>query len=313
MRDYKSSLLILLSVLLLISAGLFFTALYYFYYKMPGQARAISAIQVNKDSPAAVDNTHDSLLRVYTATIRDLDKGFDSTWNNADSLKVNLDIRLNEFYKLRNEIKAILSDRSSNADMKIAGQKIIDLQERIAALRTTNLDVERENKRLYALLNQLTDNEGIEKQIEPKNTLPVKTPSTKSSASDVFLLSELRFSAIQINNEREQETNKTDQTEKLFGSFKVRNKNIKYTNAEIMVVVLQPDGKVLQNSPWDAGTFETPEGKKIYSTKLRFEYNPGEAKQLLFSLTADKYQQGNYTLNIYQNGKLIGKMVKTLS
>ena len=57
----------------------------------------------------------------------------------------------------------------------------------------------------------------------------------------------------------------------------------------------------------------TPEGKKIYSTKLRFDYTQGEAKQLLFSLTADKFQQGNYILNIYQNGKLIGKIVKTLS
>lgn len=310
MKDYKSSLLILLSVLLLISAGLFFTALYYFYFKLPIQV--VIEKQVNNDS-ATFNSSHDSMLKIYSAAVRDLDKGFDSTWNNTDSLKANLDIRLKEFYQLRNEIKTILTDRSSTVDIKMAGQKIIELQGRIAALRSTNLDVERENQRLYALLKQLTNDEKTTRPFAVKVAGESKSVIKKSSGNDVFLLSELRFSAIQSDDNRELETNKTEQTEKLFGSFKVRNKNIQNSIAEIMVVVLQPDGKVLQNSPWDAGTFDTPEGKKIYSAKLRFEYNPGEAKQLLFSLTADRYQQGNYTLHIYQNGKLIGRMVKTLS
>ncbi len=311
MRDYKSSLLILLSVLLLISAGLFFTALYHFYYKMPVPVPLAKGI--SKDTAITTERTHDSLLKIYTTAIHDLDKGFDSTWFHADSLKTNLDIKLSEFYKLRSEIKAILTDRSSNADLEIAGEKIVEMQERIAALRYTNLDVEKENKRLNALLSQLTVNEKVEKPITSSAIIESRSVPKGASGSDVFTLSELRFSAIQIDDNRELETNKTEQTEKLLGSFKVRNKNFQNSNAEIMVVVLQPDGRVLQNSPWETGTFETPEGKKIYSTKLRFDYNQGEAKQLLFSLTADKFQQGNYILNIYQNGRLIGKMVKTLS
>jgi len=297
--------------LLLISAGLFFTALYHFYYKTPVQSPIVK--QEIKDTPEPKNGAQDSLMKIYTAAVRDMDKGFDSTWNNTDSLKTSLDTRLSEFFQLRNEIKAILSDRSANADMEMAGRKIIELQERIAALRNINLDVERENKRLNALLNQLTDGEPVNNTTTSKVIAEIKSPIKKSAGNEVFLLSELRFSAIQINDNREQETNRTELTEKLAGSFKVRNKNIQSNNAEIMLVVVQPDGKVLQNSPWDAGTFETPEGKKIYSAKLRFEYNPGEAKQLLFSITADQYQQGSYILNIYQNGKLIGKMVKTLS
>lgn len=311
MRDYKSSLLILLSVLLLISAGLFFTALYHFYYKTPYQVPVVNETQ--KQSLSQKDNTHDSLLKIYTASIKELDKGFDSVWNNTDSLKTNLDIKLSEFYQLRNEIKDILADKSNGADIKMAGQKIIELQERITTLRNTNLDVERENQRLNALLNELTDNEKIAKKNAAANANEIRAPLKRIVGNDVFLLSDLRFTAIQINDNREQETNKTDQTEKLTASFKVRNKNIQNNNAEIMLVVLQPNGKVFQNSPWDTGTFETTEGKKIYTARLRFEYNSGESKQLVFSLAADQFQQGNYTLNIYQNGKLIGRMVKTLS
>ena len=81
----------------------------------------------------------------------------------------------------------------------------------------------------------------------------------------------------------------------------------------MMVVVLQPDGRVLKNSEWDSGSFNTPDGKKIYSYKLSFNYAKGEQKQLLFSLKADKYQKGNYTMQVYYNGILIGRVSKTLS
>jgi hypothetical protein len=70
---------------------------------------------------------------------------------------------------------------------------------------------------------------------------------------------------------------------------------------------------VVQNSTWDTGTFETSEGRKVYSGKLRIDYNKGELKQLMFSVTADKYQHGNYTLKVYHKGILIGEIVKNLS
>jgi hypothetical protein len=80
-----------------------------------------------------------------------------------------------------------------------------------------------------------------------------------------------------------------------------------------VVVVLQPDGQVLQKSAWESGTFETRDGKKIYSCKLRCDALQGEAKQLNFSLSADSYQKGNYTMHIYHNGVLIGRASKILS
>ena len=82
---------------------------------------------------------------------------------------------------------------------------------------------------------------------------------------------------------------------------------------EMLVVVLQPDGRVLKNSEWDAGSFNTQEGKKLYSYKLNFTYARGEPKRLNFSLRADRYQKGNYTMQLYYNGLMIGKAVKTLS
>ena len=114
------------------------------------------------------------------------------------------------------------------------------------------------------------------------------------------------------DEDKELETSAADQAKKLVGSFTVTNSS-QVPNAEMLVVVVQPDGRVLKNSEWDAGSFTTQEGKKLYSYKLNFTYSRGEPKRLNFSLRADKYQKGNYTMQLYYNGLMIGKAVKTLS
>jgi len=313
MKDLKTPLLILLSVLLLIATGLLITSMYYFYYKLPVQVTV--AGEARKDTAAMAKNANDSLIKMYASTIYELDKNLDAAWNNTDSLKTNLDIKLDEFHNLRNEILAVLKERGANGDLGAARQKIVELQQRIEALHYTNMDVEKENKRLIALLSRLTDYDNkIALQNAATGEFPSRTGSSKTTGKgDIFLLNDLRFSAIQIENEREQETSKADQTEKLSGSFKIKSRNIQSSNAEIIIVVVQPDGKVAQNSTWDAGTFETAEGKKKYSGKLSVDYNKGEVKQLVFSLSTDKYQHGDYTMKVYHKGILIGEIKKTLS
>ena len=314
MKDFKTSLLILLSVLLLISAGLLFTAVYYFYFNLPEQQQAAVSKKPVKNASIKPVANNDSLLKLYAATITQLDKNFNTTLSTTDSVKASLDNRLNEFYSLRNEIMTVLKDRSPDGDLGTARQKINELQQKVEALHYTSQDVEKENKRLLALLTQLTNYDNkINRQALYVEGNASGNSAKSNAGGDIFLLNDLHFSAIQTENERERETSKADETEKLSGSFKIRNRNMQNSNAEIIIVVLQPDGKIVQNSTWDTGIFETPEGKKVYSGKLRIDYNKGEVKQLMFSLTADKYQHGNYTLKVYHKGILIGEIVKTLS
>ena len=313
MKDFKTPLLILLSILLLIATGLLIISVYYFYYRLPVQVTVAS--NASKDTTAVAKNTNDSLVRMYASTISELDKNLEAAWSNTDSLKTNLDIKLDEFHNLRNEIIAVLKERGTNGDLGAARQKIVELQQRIEALHYTNMDVEKENKRLLALLTRLTDYDNkIALQNRTAGDVVNRASNSKVTGNgDIFLLNDLHFSAIQIENERELETSKADQTEKLSGSFKIKSRNIQSSNAEIIIVVVQPDGKVAQNSTWDAGTFETAEGKKIYSGKLSIDYSKGEVKQMVFSLSADKYQHGDYTLKVYHKGILIGEIKKTLS
>ena len=267
-----------------------------------------------KDSTAVADAIRDSLQKFYSLTINNLDISLDSTRNNADSLKGQLDTKLGEIYKLRNDINGILKNRgATKADLGIAREKIGELQQRVDELRNQNTGMEEEKKRLTSVLEQLNnDMRGLEqnaKRLDEEN----KILTEKINLASVFVASEIKFTPVTVKNSKEQETSDAKKTSKLIISFTVQNNISESANAEIIIIVTQPDGQVLQNSVWDAGSFETRnEGRKTYSLKMKFEYQKGEPKHLLFSLNADTYQKGNYTLQIYHNGILIGKTVKTL-
>ena len=261
----------------------------------------------------------DSLQKIYTATIIELDNRLDSIWNNTDTLAGNLDIKLNEFYKLRKEITSLLKSGNNKNDFGIAGKKIGELQQKVEELSRRNQDVENENKRLNDILAQLKNNAKPQQPAlvrivtENKPVIEKNTAATSSPVITSFTASDIRLSAVKLSDEKEEETVNAEQAEKLVATFQVKNNFNQYNNTEVDVVVMQPDGTVLQPSAWETGTFNTPEGKKIYSGKMRFEYSKGENKKLRLSLSSEKFQQGNYIMHLYHNGTLIGKTVKQLS
>lgn len=312
MKDSKSILLLVVSVLLLLVS---FALLWTWGYQFSSFTKDKSGtVYVIKDSTATANATRDSLRRIYTSTIEGF-KTLDSTWVKADSLRTDLDVKLNEFYKLRTEIAELLKNPVSKADLELAKRKIDELQARVESLRSRNNEVEQENKRLLAMIEQMRKGRGETGSSGSGGTsvnLVSPSSSQPNSGSSILSATDIRFNALIVDQGREMETNEAFQTDKISGSFLVKNNNMPMNSAEVYVVVLQPNGKVLQNSAWDAGTFQTNEGRKIYSCKLRFDYAKGESKKLSFNLAGDQFPKGNYTLQLYHNGVQIGKTVKSL-
>jgi hypothetical protein len=310
MRDTKSlSLLLLSSVLFLLSIILLCTWGYQYYHQIQEDK---TKIQATKSTPPNVpDGTRDSLLKIYQVTMQNLDNRLDTAWYYADSLRGNLDINLKEFYRLRDEIATLLQAKSPNvADLDLARKKISELQRKVTQLRYRNDDVETENAKLKALLEQMSkQTQGMEdnsKQVEKEN----KDLTAKVNAFALLSAANLNLTAMASNDQ--EETNQAGQTEKLVGSFTVKSNMA--GKCDIFVVVVQPDGQVLQKSAWESGTFENINGaKRIYSCKLHCEISKGDPRQLNFSLTADKYYKGEYIFKVYHNGVMIGKVNKTLS
>jgi len=307
MRDIKSVLLVLLSV------GLISTWVYHLYDKTIYSNRRTEVYI--KDSTAVADAIRDSLQKIYSLTITNLDVRLDSTKTNADSLKGQLDTKLDEIYKLRNDIGSILKNRNATrADLSNAREMIGELQQRVDELKNQNTSMEEEKKRLTDVLDQLNnDMKGLEQNIKRLGD-ENKTLTEKINVASIFVASEVKLTPVTVKDQREQETNQAKKTTKFVISFNVQNNISESNEAEVVIVITKPDGQVLQNSVWDAGSFETRnEGRKNYTLKMKFDYQKGEPKHLLFSLNADKYEKGNYNLQIYHNGVMIGKTTKTLS
>lgn len=314
MKDAKSLLLLLVSLLLVIVSFVLIWTWGYRFYTSKDEYK-VNAKIVLTDSTATVNRIRDSLQSVYDETISKLDARLDSSLLNSDSLKTELDTKLAEFFRLSHEIKALLNSRNIGSNFSVAKQKLGELQTKVDDLRDKNKLVEEENRSLGDVMAQLNKPD--------KNARPANVPETTGNGNGgydkgnpvyaVFNASDVKLSAVAGDNDNEKETLWADQANKLVGAFTVTNNISQLSNVEMMVVVLQPDGKVLKNSEWDAGSFNTPEGKKIYSYKVSFNYTKGEQKRLFFSLKADKYQKGSYTMQVYYNGMLIGRATRILS
>ena len=307
-------MLLLVSLLLvLMSFVLIWTWGYRYYSNADDNKTGARAVQL--DSASIANHIRDSLQMVYDETLQRLDTQLDSTLVTSDSIKAQLEVKLNEFFRLSNEIKALLKEKGSNRNFGIAKQKIGELQNKVEDLKDKNQAVDTETKSMSTILEQLKKQEtGPEKNGKQVNS-QTNTPAEKFTNNDyaLFYASDVRLLAMVVNTDDEAETSTADRTSKLVGSFTVVNNISQMSHVEMMVVVLQPDGKVLKNSEWDAGSFNTPDGKKVYSYKLSFSYSKGEQKRLSFSLKTDKYQKGNYTMQVYFNGVMIGKTSRTLS
>jgi hypothetical protein len=308
MRDFKSSLLLMVSILLLISIGLLATACYHFFYEATFYKPVVEL--TSKDRIIITSGTRDSLQQVYIAAINHLDNKLDSLWNNTDSLSSTLDNKLTEFYTLRREISDILKDETPNASLGLARRKVRELQEKITALRLMNEDVANENARLTSILNRVKNKDTSGQKEQSLNIK--KIDNTKKTPSVKFTISELHISAIRVTNDKEIEIFNAHETKKLICSFTVSNNNVGVNDADVMLVVLQPDGKILHVSNTESGYFQTPEGRRMYSLKMRFDYIKGEEKKLAFTINADSYQQGNYIIRLYQNGIMLAKKFKAL-
>jgi hypothetical protein len=305
MKDIRTLLLVLLSV------GLVATWGYHIYDKTNYSRVAQAAVT---DSIAVANTIRDSLQKIYSGTISSLDVRLDSSRNTSDSLAIQLNLKMNEINKLKSEITSILRNpRSTSSQLAMANNKMIELEEKVTQLRYENGEMEAEKLRLNTRLDQLTgDVDKMEQNIRRLDE-ENKSLNEKIKLASVFVASAVHFAAIDVRGDsKETETLQAKKADKLVASFILQNNLNEYANAEVIVVIEEPDGRVLQSSVWDSGMFDTRDGRKSFTRRIKFDYEKGEQKQVIFSLDVSNFQKGNYTLQIYHNGFRIGETKKTL-
>ncbi len=314
MKDNKFHPLLALSALFLVVSFVLLCVLgYNFYMQHKDKKESIALTIPKKTMSITAEKTRDTLQQLYASAVSNFtpDAGIDSAYTKTDSTQTGLmDSRLGDVYKLKTEINSLLTDSSSSvADLELARYKIKELQVKVEDLKTKNVDIEKENRRLRILLEQFAiRNAGPGSNIRTNDNYERPAAENINSSSSVFSASDLKLTSA---NDNDAETGNADETEKFIGSLVVRNSLVQGMG-EVMLVLIQPDGKVLRNA-WESGSFDTDGGKKIYSRKIKFDYNKGESRRINFSVPADNIQKGTYTLQVYSNGRVIGKVAKVLS
>ena len=309
MKETKPYLLTLVAVFFLISVGLLVTTIYLYFNSGPTSTVAFS--NEKKRAVETVNNTKDSLTKIYATTIKNLDAAFAvipaGYSNNSERGIKDTSAALQ---KLRNEINILLADTNSAPDLTSARVKIDELQLVVTDLKNKNTLIKKENERL---LNMLEEDTYTPKKKEIEDINPAEERNrTKKKKGLFFRADNIQVMANNSTELIEKETTKAIETDKLICSFTLKNNNTQNTALDIIVVVVQPDGKVLQSSNWETGVFYTSSGKQIYSKKLRLNNND-EVKKLSFSLEAEKYLPGKYTIVVYYEGAEIGRAIKVLS
>lgn len=174
--------------------------------------------------------------------------------------------------------------------------------------------MEEEKKQLSNVLEQLTLNVDTLQRNIRRLSHENEVLNEKVNLASVFIASELKIDAIEVRGSNEESTSQAKRTDKFVAYFIVQNHVSQFSNAELTTVLLKPDGQVLQSTVWDSGSFDTKTGgKKNFTRKIRFDYEKGEQKNLLFTIDTEKCEKGTYTFQLWHNGIMIGQAKKTLS
>ncbi|MFT3981494.1 MAG: hypothetical protein QM687_13555 [Ferruginibacter sp.] len=311
LKESRISFLILFSLCLLLLAFIILFAWGFMYYRNAAE-EAKTKFPVNaRDSIASVKALNDSLQKRYEATWAQLNQQLDAANSNADSIQGNIDVKYKEFSQIRSEIAQILDVNKTPSQMEAASVKLVELQLRLDDWRRKYNDVAAENTRLSNLLRQLTASAFSS---QDRRSIPTGTVASQTDNEVIPVVNrspERPAAAMQVQSLQLRAEPDGDKT-RLRGNFDVTS-NDNNNAVEMYVVITQPDGKLLKQSGWDSGSFETKEGSRIYSCKLRFDIDKGENKSLNFSVPSSNFQKGVYSIMIYHKGVMIARGSKSLS
>lgn len=252
----------------------------------------------------------------------EIQSNFDASLARLDSLTtMNVDMQKQlagkdeEISKVKQEIRSILNkknataaelSRAKNLIAKLNGQ-ITDMQQQIAMLTQENDTLKYQNANLVIEKQTLSHNLDSTNVIKTNLEQKVDIASTLNASN-------ISITPVKVkSNGKEKVKTNARQVDKLMVSFNVKNRIIQPGTTDIYVVVIGPDGKPITTTS-GSGMFETrEEGEKAFTAKLPVNLETAKPKNVEFGFApADHFQQGNYKIQIYQNGFLIGEGTRTL-
>ena len=253
----------------------------------------------------------DSLESLYKFT---LDK-YDSVSVSNNDLSGKLTGKQGEITKLKGEISSILRKKNATASelsraktlIEELNTKITTLEADVARLTGENQVLTTEKATLIVEKDSLTTNL-ITTQGEKKVLEETVDVGSTFSASNIAITP-----VNEKSSGKEKETTTAKKVDKLVVSYNVENRIAKSGPADMYIIVTAPDGKVISTEATGGGTFTTrTDGDQTFTYKTTINYEPGTRQNIQVPLVQDKFQTGDYKIQVYHNGFKIGEGVRTL-
>ncbi len=250
----------------------------------------------------------ETALSDVTAEKSEVQSSFDASLYRLDSLSginTGLNSKLEEknaeITKTKEEIRSILNNqKATKEELGRAKSLIAKLNGKISNLQQEVARLQSDNNRLSG---ELTVSNAAKVELEKK----VDIGSTLNASNIVITPMNVK------RNGKEKISERAKKVDKLMVSFDVANRIVQNGSTDLYVVVLGPDGVKVEAAPSTGGSFSArEEGEKQYSAKLPVALETAKTQKVSFSFAPAKFVKGNYTIQIYQNGFLIGEGTRPL-
>ncbi len=292
----------------LLIAGLVILAGFFIY----DHSKSAENIQAQQTEVAKVTTEKSNIQTSFDASLARLD----SMQTANTELNGKLTASNAEIAKMKTEIRSILNKKNATASELSKARNLIaqlngkinDLESQIAALTQEN-DSLKQN--VVVLTNE---KQAISHTLDSTNV--VKTVLEKKvDVASTLNADNITITPVKVkHNGKEVVKTTAKRVDKLLVSFDVNNRIIQPGTTDLYVVVIGPDGKPITTADSSGNTFVTrEEGSKTFTAKLPVDLETAKTKNVEFAFApASHFQQGNYKIQIYQNGFLIGEKTREL-
>lgn len=263
-----------------------------------------------------VDSARNEIQNEFNASLARLDQ----ITSDSTRLEGELADKKTEIDRLKNEIRGITGkSRATAAELDRARGLINQLNMRIDDMFAEIQRLKGENQQLASSNRQLTKDKqqlALEKsQVQENLTSAESARREVEDVASTLHASNMSITALDIKGSgKEKETDNIKRVDLLRVNFQLDvNRVTPSGNKEIYVTVTAPDGRLV-TMPNGSGTFDTRnDGTKTYTAKIMIPYQQGKIAPVSFDWRQEgKYQQGEYTIEVYHNGFKIGEARKML-
>lgn len=256
-----------------------------------------------------LSNAKDSLQTLFNvATAR-----ADSLTGSNIQLQGSLAEKNNDIIKLKTNIRSILNKKNAtDAELKQASEQITQLNGKIDDLFSEINKLKGENQQLTNANQQLsTEKKGLEQNLSTSQS-ENKNLNEKVDVASTLHASNINVTAVQVKKSGKQKETSTAKHADMFviGYDIDENRVTPSGTKTLYVVVYNPDGTPSATE----GTFKLRDGSDVsYTNKVEINYEQGKTLPVSFTWKpGDKFQTGDYKIEIYNNGFKIGEGRKSL-